>query len=60
MRVFPHAQTVRFHLGLMLLWMAQVAKAREELEKARAEAPNSPLGNEAAKYLEALRKVGTR
>jgi len=59
-RVFPHAQTVRFHLGLMLLWMAQVAKAREELEKARAEAPNSPLGNEAAKYLEALRKVGTR
>lgn len=59
-RVFPHAQTVRFHLGLMLLWMAQIAEAREELERARAEAPNSPLGREAAKYLEALRKVRTR
>jgi tetratricopeptide (TPR) repeat protein len=58
-RVFPHAQTVRFHLGLMLLWMAQVAKAREELQKARAEAPNSALGREAAQYLAALRKVGT-
>jgi hypothetical protein len=59
-RAFPHAQTVRFHLGLMLLWMAQVAKARDELEKARAEAPNSALGREAAQYLAALRKVGTR
>ena len=59
-RVFPHAQTVRFHLGLMLLWMAQVAKAREELEKARAEAPNSALGREATAYLQALGKVGTR
>jgi predicted Zn-dependent protease len=58
-RVFPHAQTVRFHLGLMLLWMAQVGKAREELQKARAEAPNSALGRESAQYLQALRKVGT-
>jgi tetratricopeptide (TPR) repeat protein len=58
-RVFPHAQTVRFHLGVMLLWMAQVAKAREELQEARAEAPNSALGREAAAYLQALSKVGT-
>jgi len=58
-RVFPHAQTVRFHLGLMLLWIAQVAKAREELQKARVEAPNSALGREATAYLQALRKVGT-
>jgi tetratricopeptide (TPR) repeat protein len=58
-RVFPHAQTVRFHLGLLLLWLAQVNKAREELQKARAEAPNSALGREAAAYLAALRKVGT-
>ena len=58
-RVFPHAQTVRFHLGVMLLWMAQVAKAREELKKARAEAPNSALGRQSALYLQALSKVGT-
>ena len=59
-RIFPHAQTVRFHLGLLLLWIAQVNKAREQLQTARAEAPNSALGREAALYLAALRKVGTR
>jgi len=58
--VFPHAQTVRFHLGLLLLWIAQVPKAREELRRALAEGPGTPLGQEAAKYLRALRQVGTR
>jgi tetratricopeptide (TPR) repeat protein len=59
-RVFPHAQTVRFHLGLLLLWMAQVPQAREELQKARAEGPGTPLGQQASGYLQALRKPGTR
>ena len=59
-RVFPHAQTVRFHLGVLLLWSAQVRQARIELRQARTEAPNTPLGHEAAAYLAALRSVGTR
>ncbi|HEY6835224.1 MAG TPA: hypothetical protein VI142_02035 [Gaiellaceae bacterium] len=59
-RVFPRAQTVRFHLGLLLLWMAQIPKAREELQRARAEAPGTPLGQQASAYLRALRGVGTR
>lgn len=59
-RTFPHAQTVRFHLGLLLLWMAQVSKAREELRLAHAQAPRSPLGKEASAYLAKLRSVGTR
>jgi len=59
-RVFPHAQTVRFHLGLLLLWIAQVPKAREELRLARAEGPKTPLGQEASAYLNVLRRVGTR
>jgi tetratricopeptide (TPR) repeat protein len=59
-RTFPHAQTVRFHLGELLLWLAQVAQARKELRLARAEAPASPLGREAASYLKALGQVGTR
>jgi tetratricopeptide (TPR) repeat protein len=59
-RSFPHAQTVRFHLGMLLLWLAQVSQARQELRQARAEAPGSPLGHEAAVYLAALRSVGTR
>ena len=59
-RAFPHAQTVRFHLGLLLLWMAQVGQARTELRLARAEDPRSPLGKQASAYLGALRSFGTR
>jgi tetratricopeptide (TPR) repeat protein len=59
-RTFPHAQTVRFHLGLLLLWMAQVGQARTELRLARAEDSRSPLGKEASAYLGALRSAGTR
>lgn len=59
-RVFPRAQTVRFHLGLLLIWIGQVEKAREELRQARAEAPRTVLGMQAAQYLEVLRKAGTR
>jgi tetratricopeptide (TPR) repeat protein len=59
-RVFPDAQTVRFHLGLMLVWSAQVAAARKQLELAKAEDPRSLLGTQAASYLAALRGVGTR
>ena len=59
-RTFPHAQTVRFHLGLMLLWMAQVSQARKELRLAQAENPESPLGKQASAYLGAIRSFGTR
>jgi hypothetical protein len=59
-RIFPHAQTVRFHLGVMLVWSAQVEAARKQLRWAQAEAPKSLLGTEAGRYLRALSKVGTR
>jgi tetratricopeptide (TPR) repeat protein len=59
-RTFPHAQTVRFHLGLMLLWMAEVNQARMELRLAEAENPASPLGKQASAYLGALHSFGTR
>ena len=59
-RVFPHAQTVRFHLGLLLLWIGQIDRAGDELRQARAEAPNTVLGRQAAQYLAVLSKVGTR
>jgi tetratricopeptide (TPR) repeat protein len=59
-RRFPHAQTVRFHLGLLLLWMVQVGQARSELREARAENPKSLLGRQAAEYLSVLGTVGTR
>ena len=59
-RVFPKAQTVRFHLGLLLLWSAQLAEARNQLTQARAEGPETPLGVQAMQYLEALRRLGTK
>jgi tetratricopeptide (TPR) repeat protein len=58
-RVFPRAQTVRFHLGLLLLWMGQVREARIELAKALAAGPQTTLGRQSAQYLEVLKKVGT-
>jgi tetratricopeptide (TPR) repeat protein len=59
-RVFPHAQTVRFHLGLLLVWSAQVREARRQLRLAQNEDPQSLLGRQAAGYLRALGAVGTR
>ena len=58
-RVFPKAQTVRFHLGLLLLWSAQVKEARMQLQQAQREAPHSLLGKQATQYLAALGRIGT-
>jgi Flp pilus assembly protein TadD len=59
-KVFPHAPTVRFHLGLMLLWLKQLPQARLELRRAHAEAPKSPLGREAKAFLDRLGSIGTK
>jgi tetratricopeptide (TPR) repeat protein len=59
-QVFPRAQTVRFHLGLLLVWSAQVREARRQLQLAENQDPQSLLGRQAAGYLRALRAVGTR
>lgn len=58
-RRFPRAQTVRFHLGLLLLWLAQVEEARPQLERARALDPASRLGREADRFLDRLGAGGT-
>jgi tetratricopeptide (TPR) repeat protein len=58
-RVFPHAQTVRFHLGLLLLWIGQVKQARDELQLAHRENPATVLGKQAQAYLNVLAKAGT-
>ncbi|MFL5945922.1 MAG: tetratricopeptide repeat protein, partial [Gaiellaceae bacterium] len=55
-RRFPHAQTVRFHLGLLLIYFGDLAKARQELALARAEGPQTPLGKRAQALLRAGQK----
>jgi hypothetical protein len=51
---FPRAQTVRFHLGLLLLWIGQVQTAKKELRLARAEGPQTLLGSQAEALLARL------
>jgi tetratricopeptide (TPR) repeat protein len=59
-RRFPHAATVRFHLGLCLLWLGSVPEARRQLLRARAEAPDSALAREANDLLKRLEVVRAR
>jgi tetratricopeptide (TPR) repeat protein len=61
-RRFPHAATVRFHLGLLLLWLAKnqpgsVDEGKRQLRLARAEDPGSRLGREAKQLLDGLENV---
>lgn len=51
---FPRSQSVRFHLGELLLWIGQLDKARQELRLARREGPSTPLGRTAAEFLAKL------
>jgi len=57
---YPDSQSVRFHLGLCLLWLGSVDQAKKELRLARDAGPETPLGTEASRFLERLANVGTR
>jgi tetratricopeptide (TPR) repeat protein len=64
-RRYPHAATVRFHLGLLLLWLARtqpgsVDEGKRQLRLARAEEPASSLAREATRILVRLENVRTR
>jgi tetratricopeptide (TPR) repeat protein len=58
-RTYSKSQSVRFHLGLLLLWLGQVDQAKKELRLARSAAPKAPLGREAQKFLQRLAGIGT-
>ena len=54
---FPSDPTVRFHLGLLLLWTAQIDEAERQFRLATATQPGSPLAVEAERYLETIRRA---
>jgi tetratricopeptide (TPR) repeat protein len=56
---FPDAPTVRFHLGLLLLWMGSVDEAKQQLRRAAAIDPADPLAREAKRFLTRLADAGT-
>ena len=57
---YPDAPVVRFHLGILLLWTRQLAKARTQLRMVVASHPDSLYGTEARKLLSALGPTGTK
>ena len=57
-RRFPKAATVRFHLGLLLLWLGDVEEAKRQLTRATRLGP--PLSREAKRLLDRLEVVKQR
>jgi tetratricopeptide (TPR) repeat protein len=55
----PHAAVVRFHLGLLLLWIRDVKDARIQLQKALDADPHGTYGKEAKTLLSRLEAIGT-
>ena len=58
-RTFPGSASVRFHLGVLLLWQGDVKEAKRQLRLARAAEPGSRIAREAERYLQELGKAGT-
>ena len=53
-RRFPGEPTVRFHLGVLLLWTGRVSASERQFRLAARTQPGSPLAREAARYLETI------
>jgi tetratricopeptide (TPR) repeat protein len=56
-RRFPREATVRFHLGVLLLWTGRIDEAERQLRLASRTEAGSPLAQEAARYLQTIRKA---
>ena len=56
-RRFPGEPSVRFHLGVLLLWTGRVDAAQTQFRRASRIDAGSPLAREAARYLETIRKA---
>jgi tetratricopeptide (TPR) repeat protein len=54
-RIYPNEPTVRFHLGVLLLWTGRIDEAARQLRLASRTRPGSPLAREAQRYLETIR-----
>ena len=59
-RTFPHEPTVRFHLGVLLLWTGRVDAAARQLRLAARTQPGSPLAREAVRYLAPIREARSK
>jgi len=56
-RTYPNEPTVRFHLGVLLLWTGRIDAAKHQFRLASRLQPGSPLAHEAARYLETISRA---
>jgi tetratricopeptide (TPR) repeat protein len=56
-RRFPRAATVRFHLGLLLLWLGQAKASERQFARAATLAPNSRIAAQAARFRAQLSRL---
>ncbi len=54
---YPNEPTVRFHLGVLLLWTGRIKAAERQFGLASQAKPGSPLAREADRYLETIRRA---
>jgi hypothetical protein len=57
---FPRSSLVRFHLGVLLIWSQELAKARKQLGLAISLDPSSQYAVQAKRLLTALVVTGTK
>ena len=56
-RTFPDEPSVRFHLGVLLLWTGRIKEAERQFRLAARSQPGSPLAREANRYLETIKRA---
>ena len=56
-KTFPNEPSVRFHLGVLLLWTGRIEGAERQFRLASKAKPGSPLAREATRYLETIRRA---
>jgi hypothetical protein len=56
-RTYPNEPSVRFHLGVLLLWTGRIEASKRQFRLASRTRPGSPLAREAERYLETIRRA---
>ena len=52
---YPNEPTVRFHLGVLLLWTGRIKPAERQFRLAMRAQPGTPLARESARYLATIK-----
>jgi tetratricopeptide (TPR) repeat protein len=56
-KIYPREPSVRFHLGVLLLWTGRIDEAERQFRLASRIRAGSPLAREAVRYLETIRSA---